>query len=583
MRDTIAQFMWGFQSHFRYGLEHAAKSSFEQIGFGLGARAYLVGFTADPDAPFPICFEPETDVLAAVNLSHVDRVGQERYDANPWSSFSISSSRHHNQMHRNLLSRMRGEVIRDGLEASEPGGQHYFFIGEPGLVNGFAVHPVIAVPRQRWDSKPALSRREIPGDRFEIVTSLQHSLMRELLRQATADLSQQDPPEDFSGRWSDRSELISRAARALVGSACRLSGDDFSHEISIALDEVSAQPYEGRAGAGGFVLADPSGPNVLISMNFSKTIGLPDTRSLRKSLEMSGDGQYLLCRDGQIHGVARVSSGYDPADESVFTFDVVGRSAWELRHHDVPLVRVTNTRPSFPVPQIDESKFLEIAERVLSVAKPIALDRLWQLTQLAAGAKHGTMLVVHPDAETEALRFLPQAQLIEPIDLDDAAFRAATSIDGAVLLGPDGLCHAVGVILDGEATGKGLTSRGARYNSAVRYQDGHGAGALIIVVSEDGMIDLLPNLPRRVTRAEVEDAVIRLEESVTEDPDFEDFFRRHDHVEALAFYLSEEQCERVNEARELIEAHRARTSNLTLSGWPRFALNSLMDESFFAD
>lgn len=583
MRDTIAQFMWGFQSHFRYGLELAAKSAFEQIGFGLGARAYLVGFTADADAPFPICFEPETDVLAAVDLSHVDRVGQERYDAEPWSSFRISSSRHHNQMHRNLLNRMRGEVIRDGLEASGPGSQQYFFIGEPGLVNGFAVHPVIAVPRQRWDSKPALSRSAIPGDRFEIVTSLQHSLMRELLCQATADLRQQDPPEEFSGRWSDRSELITRAARALVGSVCRLSGDAFSHEIAIALDEVSAQPYEGRAGAGGFVIADPSGPNVHMSMKFSKRIGLPDTRSLRKSLEMSGDGQYLLCRDGHIHGVARVLGSYDPANESVFSFDVVGRGAWELRHHDVPLLRVTNTRPSLPALRIDESKFLDTAKRVLSAAKPVALDRLWQLTLLAAAAKHGTMFVVHPDAETEALRFLPQAQLIEPIDLDDATFRAATSIDGAVLLGPDGLCHAVGVILDGEATGEGRASRGARFNSAVRYHDGHGAGALIIVVSEDGMIDLLPDLPRRVTRAEVEAAVIRLEETVIEEPDFEDFFRRYDYVEALAFYLSAEQCERVNGARDLIEAHRARKRNLTLSGWPRFGLNSLMDESFFAD
>ncbi|MDP2288074.1 MAG: diadenylate cyclase [Actinomycetota bacterium] len=556
---------------------------FEQIGFGLGARAYLVGFTANADAPFPICFEPETDALAAVELSLVDRVGQERYEANPWSDFRISSPRHHDQMHRYLLNRMRGEVIRDGLEASEPGGQQYFFVGEPGLVNGFAVHPVIAVPRRRWDSKPALSRREIPGDRFEIVPSLQHSLIRELLRQATADLSQQDPPEEFSAQWSDRSELIRRAARALVGSACRLSGDDFSHEIVIALDEVSAQPYEGRASAGGFVIADPDGPNVLLSMKFSKTIGLPDTRSLRKSLEMSGDGQYLLCREGKIHGMARVNSGYDPADESVFTLDVVGRGAWELRHLDVPLLRVTNTRPSLPTPRIDESKFLDTAERVLSSATPVALGRLWRLTLLAAGAKHGSMLVVHPNAETEALRFLPQAQLIEPVDLDDETFQAATSIDGAVLLGPDSMCHAVGVILDGEATGEGLASRGARFNSAVRYHAGHGSGALIVVVSEDGMIDLLPDLPRRVTRVEVEDAVIHLEETVTEDPDFENFFRRHDHIEALAFYLSAEQCERVNGARDLIETHRAQRSNLTLSGWPRFAPNSLMDENFFLD
>ena len=47
VRDSIAQFMWGFQSHFRSGLERVAHDLFEQIGFGLGARAFLVGFTDD--------------------------------------------------------------------------------------------------------------------------------------------------------------------------------------------------------------------------------------------------------------------------------------------------------------------------------------------------------------------------------------------------------------------------------------------------------------------------------------------------------------------------------------------------------
>ena len=51
-------------------------------------------------------------------------------------------------------------------------------------------------------------------------------------------------------------------------------------------------------------------------------------------------------------------------------------------------------------------------------------------------------------------------------------------------------------ILDGLATEKGDSSRGSRYNSAVRYVESSRYACLAIVVSEDGLIDLLPPLKR---------------------------------------------------------------------------------------
>ena len=87
--------------------------------------------------------------------------------------------------------------------------------------------------------------------------------------------------------------------------------------------------------------------------------------------------------------------------------------------------------------------------------------------------------------------------------------------------------------------GKGdMSSRGARFNSAVRYHDTHRAvKCLVIIVSEDGMINLLPNLRRQVARDSVESVVRQLEESLTDDPDYEVFFRHWEHLESLAFYL----------------------------------------------
>lgn len=583
MRDTISQFMWGFQPYFRMGLERVTNNVFEQIGFGLGARSYLIGFTDDDAAPFPICFEPETDPLAEVDLTDVERCGREAYANSQWSRFVIGSPRHHARFHADLLNRCRGDAIRDFLESSASGSDRYYFVGLPAMVEGFRVHPVIAVPRRRWDSMPTLRRTEIADDRFEIVPSLQHSVVRELLRQAATDLSGQEAPEDYSLHWADRSDLVRRGAQAFVTSVCRLAGDDFSYEIGSALNEVAAQPYEGRSGAGGVLLADPTRSDVSMSLKFVKPIPIPDTRSIRKSLEMSGAGQYLLCRDARILGLAKLRDTYDNADEAAFSFEIVGRGSWELLHGGVSYLRMTDTRPSLPRPRLDESRFRDIAQRVFPSADPAAIDRLWQLTTRATAAAHGTMLVVHPDAAAEAERLYPQAQLVEAVHLDDSTLGASTNIDGAVLLDPDGLCHAVGVILDGEATGSGLASRGARFNSAIRYHQARGARAMIIIVSEDGMIDLLPDLYRRVSRAEVEKSVSLLEASVTDDTDFEVFFRHHDHIESLAFYLSADQCDRVNAARSSIEAQRGHHGNITGVSWQLISPQNLMDDSYFLD
>ena len=87
-----------------------------------------------------------------------------------------------------------------------------------------------------------------------------------------------------------------------------------------------------------------------------------------------------------------------------------------------------------------------------------------------------------------------------------------TCIDGALLFDPLCICHAIGVILDGLTTKGGTPARGARYNSAIRYVGKHRSGVLVVVVSQDGMVDLVPALkPRLVRRSEVEAKIAELQ------------------------------------------------------------------------
>ena len=79
---------------------------------------------------------------------------------------------------------------------------------------------------------------------------------------------------------------------------------------------------------------------------------------------------------------------------------------------------------------------------------------------------------------------------------------------------------------------------------------------MVIIVSEDGWIDVLPTPKRRVRRATVAQAVQRLVAAADEGTSQERFARLDNALERLEFYLDAAQCEAVNDARERVEQRR---------------------------
>ena len=104
--------------------------------------------------------------------------------------------------------------------------------------------------------------------------------------------------------------------------------------------------------------------------------------------------------------------------------------------------------------------------------------------------------MISEGAAQEAARLTRQCFRVAPRLMTPSVLRLVTNIDGAVLIDPAGTCHAIGAILDGLATEKGDSSRGSRYNSALRYVESSRYAVLAVVVSEDGWIDLLPPMRR---------------------------------------------------------------------------------------
>lgn len=136
---------------------------------------------------------------------------------------------------------------------------------------------------------------------------------------------------------------------------------------------------------------------------------------------------------------------------------------------------------------------------------------------------------------------------IAPVLVSPELLSRASRIDGALLLDPAGRCFAIGVVLDGDARPECLPSRGARYNSAVRYVHASGPSRMAIVYSDDRTMDVVPLLRPRMPRDKIASAVASLEAANKEDYHGPRFF-----LDQHRFYLTAEQCDRANAAIERI-------------------------------
>lgn len=243
-------------------------------------------------------------------------------------------------------------------------------------------------------------------------------------------------------------------------------------------------------------------------------------------------------------------------------------------------MRVAYGSPSLPRPLLDRAAFADALDRVLGAGD---MDRLWLVIEAAASAGHGATVVVSVDAAGEALRLRGQATAIRPTELTAEDVARLGRIDGALLFDTEALCHAVGAILDGDARGIGDPARGSRFNSALRYQTAAPARSVVIVVSDDGTIDLVPMLLPRVTRRAISEIVQRfVDVASAEDVDGELFARSYDAVRAVAFYLDAGHCETVNTLYEAEQKRRLAAGGLQVLR-PPLEPNPQMNESYFID
>ena len=570
MRRTIGQFMWGFQPHFRMGAERQIERALTAIGLPVEARVVLVGFARNDGARHQICVEPEHGPLSVDRLGGVPPRADELYEADPESQIITTDARHHQLRQQQTFGRARAAAVVEAIESSGAFGGLRFFASQGAPVGDYEVHTCVGVPATVLDALPAFDEAIV--DRVYVGRSLQHEVIAECLSRADRALYLPDPGAGIYTLGAPVEEIVRAAADRLAwGAVCHVTG--MPADLFPIVNEFTSLSYE-RAGAGGhLVVVDREKAAGGVRVGFERPVSLRDARSIRKLLELCDDATSVLADRSTAYGLGSSDSGPDAAEVSV-----LGHADWELTIDGLALMRVAYGRATLPTPPLDFDKVKDTAERIVG---PTQIDRIWEIILQAQASGHGTTLVISSDPVGEVARLGGEAVPIAPDTLEIADIVRLGRVDGAVLLGSDGSCHAFGVILDGIATGSGDRARGSRFNSAIRYQGTTGVPSVVVVISDDGTVDLIPNLRPRVSRGDIGAAVAGLRECCAADSvDSEAFSRAYDRVKGLAFYLDDAQCRLVNELHETEMERRWEEGDMRINV-PSLRPNPEMNENYF--
>jgi len=589
MNNTIDQFMWGYQSHFASSAERFAEKLFGQLDPKLFSNVSLLGFLQDEiENRHAICVEPEdcgytqktfsNTIELAAQLLKVDP-GKSLFHSHPIAQKNHNIRLQYNSMRKSIKECIAGNYFSQNLAT---------FVSTPIRRDGYMVFIILQLDQEAIGAYPQLKIKT--DGTFTFSTSLIEATASAFLDLMLSELQAEDAGSGLFLSDIQMESSLKGAASAFTNSiALKAKSTYGAHGVFDGCNTISSLRYEGEDGIGRIAIAPKSHPNIKMRIELKTPIRFSEYVKVRKFLQLS-DEDLLLITDGhEIFGLGSIVGEYNPNREDLITISITGHHQWEVCHDSKCLMRISYGQPQLAKDAIERTTFCGDLKRIFTDITDHSLKLIWEFVTEAAKQKHGTMVVISSEAEREAKRLGKQAFSITPATINPDLIQGITSIDGAVLMSPECVCHAVGVILDGVASINGDSSRGARYNSAIRYFDSNqDKGCCLIVISEDGMINVIPNLMPLIRKSTLDQKIEELEalQDINKSGFYKNFNRTITWLEDHEFYLSEEQCDFTNKLRKAIEKkvkkYDAQQEHPSIRITRRdLKPNELMDESYF--
>ena len=485
---------WPHQTRYYKAAQALAQELFDGLDDELKPYVLLLALPVEEAEPAR-CLEPADCELSAGAFSETVARGRAIQLATPWSfperdDVTPAMIR---RKHEGIGIRRAVQDVFDALDEPET-YQHY--AGWPVLIGRYFMTTVLRLQRKPLRAYPSLRPHRFYTDGRPLASSLLVAAMYRFNEECVKALSEPEPGASIFVRPREGEELLRAAGKTFLDTPAQALGlDPATTKLFATCNTISSLRYEGAEGVGKLLLARRGHPNLQEVFALTCPTELTDYRAVRKLLEMTTPDVHLLADGTSVYALGRQVGHYDAERENLFAISFVTHYAWELQHASHVLMRSHYGLPGLPRTRVSRTTFRRALKRTFALTEAAKVERLWDVVLEASRQKHGTLLVITTEALAEADRLKLQCTLIEPVPLTPLITRLVTSIDGAVLLDPEGFCYSIGVILDGRASGRGDGARGARYNSALRYIESSDYPCLAVVVSEDGLVDVITSVP----------------------------------------------------------------------------------------
>jgi len=576
--------MWAYQHFIQISFKVSAELIFNKIDPNLKPEVFLIGvLVEDRENRHPICIEPEDEVyfspedFSGLNdlASQLRKVDSEN---KIFHSHEIAQKNHQNRIHLNSYVNALSKIIENQSAYTD----EKYFVADPTLVDGYLVFTVLKLDNKTIEKYYSLSKNKW-NDRYTVFRSFIEASINVFLKECSYALKLPNDHSDCIRRNSN--ELLRQAGKEFMYKVSTAGGNiEGLHGLYDACNEISSMKYEGSIGLGKIIIAPKDHKNIKMEVEFKESIRFREYRKVRKILELTDEETSIISDSSNIYGLGSVVGHYNTKEEVIFSINFTSHHKWILSHDDNELMEVENTIPSVMSEKISQDKFYKDFPRIFQDPKRKQVDDIWEATSEAIKQKKGALLIVCNNAKQEAERLANQCIPIEPSTINNNTIKKFTSIDGGILIDEKGICYAIGVILDGVVTTNGDSSRGSRYNSAIRYYDYFGKknSIMIVVVSEDGMINIIPNLKSQIKKSLIEEAINELQGLLkNENISIKCFNRLMMFFKSIKFYLTPEECETINTLRE--DVHKKFPSEFAMVRivFEDLKPNSEMNESYY--
>ncbi len=570
--------MWRYQYYFRVELEMFANRVLESLGAEFKAKALLVGARVPRSKdPNPVCIEPEDGEWSLELFKNLHARVRKMVACHPMRNRFCGDEVRMREKPEEIRRHSVTQAVKEALEPFDSENGVESFCGLSTRIGNFYVVPILQIDSKSIGDVPEV-RREVRVDRFSFHRSLVHAGIARILEESTKDLCGPDPGRNISPSNHNEKEIIRRSAREFMkmpGAA--IGGINFHVNLFDRVNAVAALLYEGNEGKGRFILVDPKNVDIEWKLKLERPVPFADARWTRKILQMTSGDVSVIADCREIYGLGGIRDGHDSNREDVFEIECLGRQNWQLRCGEQILIRCVYGEVAIPQKPVQFELFASNYQRLFRDASSNDVQNAWDLLSKMLTLDYGTMIVFAEDAKEEAARLSREGSVVEPCKMSAEVLHHVSKIDGSILLDPYGMCYAIGVILDGTTNAECSSSRGSRYNSAIRYVYASKKSRLAIVTSDDRTIDVTPAMRFGIKKSLILEKISAFENATRENYHSPLFW-----LDDNRFYLNEEECSRVNVALDRVEKFPKDVGQVELV-LARFEPDPEMNDTFLLD